>query len=249
MADLVFLHHSEVSECRARIHKRFQGYASLQLVSAGAVELFYGPTRHQLGPGWLWPCNPGPITRFHAYNCESWHHRHVAVAGAKLDHWRSTGLWPHQPQDTRAIAGTAATWDRMAGYLQHGREALATCALTELLLLLAEHRDTSAEQGWLKQAKLALEAGTSITDVAADSTMPVSTFRRRFHRHTGLSPQDYAIARRIDQARNLLETSDQPIGHIAEQLGYREVAFFSRQFRQRLGVSPQVYRDSSRDQV
>ena len=49
---------------------------------------------------------------------------------------------------------------------------------------------------------------------------------------------------REEQTRRLLGETNDPIKHVAQQLGYRDVYFFSRQFRQFAGVPPAMYRKS-----
>lgn len=49
---------------------------------------------------------------------------------------------------------------------------------------------------------------------------------------------------RIARARAYLGETDVPIGPIAEKLGYNDIYFFTRQFRERVGVPPGQYRKS-----
>lgn len=67
-------------------------------------------------------------------------------------------------------------------------------------------------------------------------------FGRVFRRMTGSPLSAYVIGVRMNQAKVLLHSCDSPIGEIARQLGYRDVCFFSRQFRQKAGLSPSAYR-------
>lgn len=67
-------------------------------------------------------------------------------------------------------------------------------------------------------------------------------FSRVFSEETGFTPQEYLVSRRIDRARTLLVTSDYDISRIASILGYRDIFFFSRQFKERVGVSPSSFR-------
>ena len=46
----------------------------------------------------------------------------------------------------------------------------------------------------------------------------------------------------MERARLLLAESSLSVGMIAEALGFRDVFFFSRQFRQRTGLTPTAYR-------
>jgi transcriptional regulator GlxA family with amidase domain len=50
------------------------------------------------------------------------------------------------------------------------------------------------------------------------------------------------IRRRIQRAATLLSESSLTISQIADAMGYRDVYFFSRQFKQKMGQSPRTYR-------
>ena len=63
--DLVFLHCRHDPNCSAVVDKRFD-YHTLQLMTRGRVEVWYGPRREELGPAAAWPAYPGPRIRFHA---------------------------------------------------------------------------------------------------------------------------------------------------------------------------------------
>lgn len=65
---------------------------------------------------------------------------------------------------------------------------------------------------------------------------------RAFVTHLGYSPQRYIIEARMRRARMLLTESGNDIGWIADQLGYRDVYFFSRQFKRMHECSPSEYR-------
>lgn len=62
---------------------------------------------------------------------------------------------------------------------------------------------------------------------------------------TGRTVKRWIIERRMVQARTLLATTDQSIREIAEASGYTDAGYFTRQFRQFYGVSPQVWRRQS----
>jgi transcriptional regulator GlxA family with amidase domain len=46
----------------------------------------------------------------------------------------------------------------------------------------------------------------------------------------------------IDWLRQMLETTDQPVAEIAEEVGYRDVASFRRLFKRKTGISPTGHR-------
>jgi AraC-like DNA-binding protein len=81
----------------------------------------------------------------------------------------------------------------------------------------------------------------TLADVAA---LSVSGFHRLFRRHTKLTVGDYVAELRVGQACALLVNTRQPIAHIADEVGYANLANFNRQFRALKGLSPREFRRS-----
>ncbi len=88
-------------------------------------------------------------------------------------------------------------------------------------------------------------ATPSIAALAAQAGYSEGHFTRWFQSFTGQSPQAYRLRARLNRARQLLRESELSIGQIAEALGYRDVYFFSRQFRQKIGQTARAYRRSA----
>ncbi len=66
--------------------------------------------------------------------------------------------------------------------------------------------------------------------------------RNLFSQTYGISLGNYRIQVRIEQACALLETSSKSIQEIANLLGYADAFTFSKQFKQRIGVAPKLFR-------
>jgi AraC-like DNA-binding protein len=81
----------------------------------------------------------------------------------------------------------------------------------------------------------------TLADVAALSP---SGFHRLFRRHTQLTVSDYVTQLRIGQACALLVNSHRPIAHIADEVGYANLANFNRRFRALKGITPRAFRRS-----
>lgn len=75
------------------------------------------------------------------------------------------------------------------------------------------------------------EQTLSMNDVARKRGMGYETFRKKFVRLTGVSPNEYRIRKRLEKADSLLLQTRLPIKEIAGMLGYSDVAVFSRQYR------------------
>jgi AraC-like DNA-binding protein len=81
----------------------------------------------------------------------------------------------------------------------------------------------------------------TLADVAA---LSASGFHRLFRRHTRLTLTRYVAELRIGQACALLVNSERPIAHIADEVGYANLANFNRQFRALKGRTPREFRKS-----
>lgn len=68
------------------------------------------------------------------------------------------------------------------------------------------------------------------------------TFKRRFRKATGMTPIEYVLTLRLEEAKQMLESTDEPVEGIAEAVGYQDPAFFSRKFGARVGLTPLQYR-------
>jgi len=66
-----------------------------------------------------------------------------------------------------------------------------------------------------------------------------------FKEGTGVNFSDYVIDRRMERARKLLQEPNTKIFEIADRLGYRSLTYFSRQFKDKYGMTPGEYRKKS----
>ncbi|WP_145409892.1 helix-turn-helix transcriptional regulator [Paenibacillus xylanexedens] len=78
-----------------------------------------------------------------------------------------------------------------------------------------------------------------LADVAGYSTSHLSLL---FKERTGLSLVEFLIRKRISSAKELLVSTGMTIKDVAEQVGYKDVYYFSRLFRKHAGDSPMQYR-------
>ncbi len=87
--------------------------------------------------------------------------------------------------------------------------------------------------------------GVNETDVAEHSHLSISYFSKLFHDHVGMSFQEYICSSRIELAkRQLLSNRQLSISNIAYDLGYKDVSYFSRQFKKHTGCTPSAFRVS-----
>lgn len=81
-----------------------------------------------------------------------------------------------------------------------------------------------------------------VARMAERSGLAPRTFKRRFATATGYKPLDYVQSLRIEEAKQMLETTDDAIDDIAALVGYDEANSFRRLFKRTTGITPHQYR-------
>lgn len=252
--DLTFLAATCEPNCSIRVDKHLVGYSTIQFMERGGVSLAYDDAEYLLEGAWFWPAHPGPHIKFHAApGHANWFHRHVGFSGSLVSRWVASGLWLAAPQSAPPGRDYAAFFDeliRQSVRPDRWGRLRAVNLLEQLLLELAEARaqPPRAEESWLPAVLEQLDQPSCFAPdyarIAAAAAMSLSSLRRRFRLATGESMRDHVLQSRLATARTLLAETDLPLKAVSEHLGYDSVYFFARQFRQRVGVTPGLYRKS-----
>ncbi|MGR6873388.1 helix-turn-helix domain-containing protein [Pseudomonas sp. HK3] len=85
-----------------------------------------------------------------------------------------------------------------------------------------------------------------IKALAKQFDLSVRTLNRRFKDATGVTPLTYLQQLRIDEAKDLLKSSNLSIHEVACQVGYKDVSHFNRLFKRLLTINPKKYRNMVR---
>ncbi len=91
-------------------------------------------------------------------------------------------------------------------------------------------------------ARTSLSAGVGVSSMAAKAHMSRRTFDRQFRKLTAQSPKQWLIGERVVRAKELLETTRQSIETVAQYAGFGSAMLLRHHFRDRLGISPALYR-------
>lgn len=89
----------------------------------------------------------------------------------------------------------------------------------------------------------------TVPDLARRANMSTRNLTRRFTATTGVTPLRWLHTQRIHRARELLETTDDSIEHIAARVGMGTAATLRRHFHRALGVPPDTYRRTFRTEA
>jgi AraC family transcriptional regulator len=136
-------------------------------------------------------------------------------------------------------------------------ESLANVLAVHLIrYLLAPRRPERVRDGRLPRGKLRavidyieenLDAGLTLELMAAAVHLSVYHFARQFKTATGMSPHQYVIARRVERAKRLLQTSTNlSIADVAANAGFSDQSQFGHHFKRLVGVTPRQFRTPAR---
>ena len=102
-----------------------------------------------------------------------------------------------------------------------------------------DHYSTAATREWaLRQ----LDEELTVQRLARHAKMSPRTFNRRFREETGQSPGMWVRRRRVDRARELLESQDLPVDEVARLSGLGSGGNLRHHLRRGVGMSPSSYR-------
>lgn len=164
---------------------------------------------------------------------------------------------PAGPGHSILTSGGVASWEELALYLIArfcGQlEAVRTAKLFVLgdrsdgqlpyaaMTRLRRHADAAVArcQEWVADH---YAAANPVARMVEFSGLPERTLKRRFKAATGYAPVEYVQALRIEEAKQLLETTAEPTDTVARRVGYEDPTFFRRLFKRRTGVTPARYR-------
>jgi AraC family transcriptional regulator len=84
-----------------------------------------------------------------------------------------------------------------------------------------------------------------IVDLAKVVALSRSHFSRAFKRTVGLSPMKYVIVRRVERAKAMISSTQEPLAEVALACGFADQAHLNRRFGSVVGVSPGRWRRSN----
>lgn len=156
-----------------------------------------------------------------------------------------------------ACSGGASSWQDLALLLVARHGGTAEAIRMSKLFLYQWHRDGQLPyasmvqnvnhgdpvilhcQDWIAQH---YQRQDIVASLVRESGLPKRSFDRRFRAATGYSPLGYIQTLRVEEAKQLLETSSVAVENVGREVGYEDAASFRRLFRRLTGMAPGDYR-------
>ncbi len=134
-----------------------------------------------------------------------------------------------------------------------GTEQLLKLYLTELLLLLIRkqeipvpiHTKQQSDDKRFYEITYYMSQNISkkliIDDICTYTNLSRSTIKQIFKKNAGMGAIQYFIQMKIEAAKTYLREGNYNITQISDLLGYDNIHYFSKQFKQICGISPKEY--------
>lgn len=163
-----------------------------------------------------------------------------------------------ESEDNRIVTmGGMSAWEDLSLYLMARFYGEATAIRAAKLFLIGDrsegqllfsamakpkrHEDKviAKSQQWISNH---YDSPNPVKLMVKQSGLAERTFKRRFKIATGYTPIDYVQTLRVEEAKQMLETTSDAIDIIAQQTGYEDPTSFRRLFKRITGVTPGRYR-------
>jgi AraC-like DNA-binding protein len=202
---------------------------------------------------WTWPDERftyGRVAR------EAWDHAYVTFKGHRVSQWIQGKLFSLDRQNAWVSLTEperfAAEFDELLRRLDNPlpRGGWEIHLLERLLLRCAGEREfripESPSDAWIARLRQRItQSPGHLFDwqmEAERAGLSLVHMRRLFRERVGRAPHQLLIDARMAAAAHRLRTTREPIKQVAAAVGYENVYYFSKLFRERQGLPPGAYR-------
>lgn len=234
----------------------------MHFITEGSGTLEIGEKTYHLGKGQIFLLPPNIPSCYYADHENPWHYAFACFVGTQVERYLkkagfSEGVLVRQCN--LPVKTFTDCIDKIldAHQLTITNELKRTSELYNLFALLTEsntlENDSDKKQQYdyssqsyldhaLQFIHFNFEKNIQIPDIANYVGITRSYLFQIFKQNLNTSPKDYLLHYRMEHAKYLLETTDEPIKGIASSVGYNDPLTFSKMFSNLVGVSPSEYR-------
>jgi AraC-like DNA-binding protein len=233
--------------------EHFPGHELIWCLSGRGWVRLQGKT-HEVGPGELVWINCSKPHAHGANPADPWQVYWLRIEGPRLEALSQLLATDFQPVFAACPEDTALLYTEVFERMQNPAPEAPAQIHVAVARLVAAAFGSRAGRGEapenpppvlrkpLEWMRLFYFRPTRVEDLAEMSGLSPSHFNRLFKRSFGTSPIDWLRRERISQAKRRLVETTETIKQIAEQVGYADRFFFSKDFKRYTGSTPGEFR-------
>ena len=150
-------------------------------------------------------------------------------------------------------ASVVSLWEEAISF-QRGKSISERCRFQgmvwKLLSLLTDQTKVDKIDEAVEIIRSRLSNPDSIAKLADRANMNPTSFSRAFRKRVGMSPKEFLNDERMKAAKILmLQNKGMTTKDVALQLGLQDEFYFSRLFKQKVGLPPSVYMKKSKERI
>ncbi|MFJ8429855.1 GlxA family transcriptional regulator [Kitasatospora sp. NPDC094019] len=138
-----------------------------------------------------------------------------------------------------AVANAVARLAALSEVREGGRAQLLPTPVTAADSGSTAGSSLAATRAW---ALARLAEPLTLADLAAHAGVSVRTLNRRFRAEAGTTPLHWLLTQRLEQARELLESTELTVDRVAARTGFVTADSLRRHLLLRIGMTPRAYR-------
>ena len=210
-------------------------------------------------PGTVFLLFPGVLHRYYPNKNAGWTEYYVGIKGNHIDEMIKEGflsaenpifeIGVHEKLVQSYNDIFKLVENGKAGYQQFAA-SIARRLLGEILFLERNKTVDSSTDQLIQSVKIYISKNlsekTDWVEVSRQHGVSYSKLRKEFKAYVDMSPGQYQLQLRINQAKLMLSQTMEPIKFIATSLGFQNEYYFNTIFKKKTGTTPGAYRNSSR---
>lgn len=222
---------------------------AIEIVLAGDAEYEQGGEHHLVKAGEMFILRQNESHRYVTGPSGFVHKRYINLEGPALAATlRSVGLTEKDHvvlQNPRRIESFFREISRQMKAQAPGFRVEMSCLASRILTEAGQSTTPQYPDAIAKALEYMAENAkgrVTLKDLLSLTKMSQANFCRLFQTYMGVAPIQFFLSSKINEAKRLLENTDDSISAVAAQVGLGRPLYFSRQFKKHTGVSPSKWR-------
>ena len=157
------------------------------------------------------------------------------------------------PEKTAMLFDMVISSSRLADPIKSVKTSKYLLDIVTEFLERLEPINESSNEGQINKAiefiDMNFSSNFTLDELASKFCYTPNHFIKKFKEKTGYTPIKYLTAKKLNEAKLLLEHSQIPINEVMEKVGFTDPAYFSKTFKKAMGYSPRNYRESVNKEI